>query len=123
MPCLEVPDILLDPDFAEEATLIRRVSTVNEFGEHITNEVPQQVLLVVQKVLPETLAKLPDSARLSQLITVYYRGEIQVEGPGTYADIVVVNGDRYQAISIEDGFANLPGGFTAATCALEAVSE
>ena len=123
MAKLEVPNIILDPDFCDDATLIRRASTVNEYGEQVLSETEHAIKLVVQKVLPETLSKLPEAARLSQLITVYYKGELQVEGQGEYADVIVIDGYRYEAISIDDGFSSLPQGYTAATCALQVVSE
>ena len=37
----------------------------------------------------EDITRLPEGARLSDIITVYYRGDLQPESKGGYSDLIV----------------------------------
>jgi hypothetical protein len=65
---------------------------------------------------------VPEGARLSDLIDVYYKGQLTAESPGGYADIIVWQGKRYQVFEVVEDFMNYGAGFTKAVCKLEAVN-
>ena len=122
MALIDVSDLLRDPDFTNVVTLIRRAVAVNEHGENVMTETPCYITAVVHGDNTETLDKLPEGARLSDVITVYYRGALTAERPGGYADIIVWQGKRFQVKEVAEDFMNYGAGFTKALCVLEAVS-
>ena len=122
MALIDVSDLLRDPDFTNVVTLIRRTVTVNEHGENVMTENACYITAVVQGDNTETLDKLPEGARLSDILTVFYRGTLTAERPGGYADIIVWQGKRYQVKEVVEDFMNYGAGFTKAYCVLEAVS-
>jgi len=122
MALIDVSDLLRDPDFTNVVTLIRRAVAVNEHGENVMTETPCYITAVVQGDNTETLDKLPEGARLSDVITVFYRGTLTAEWPGGYADIIVWQGKRFQVKEVAEDFLNYGAGFTKALCVLEAVS-
>lgn len=122
MALIDVSDILRDPDFTNRIQLIRRSVTVNEHGENVMAEATSYITAVVQGDNTETLTKLPEGARLSDVITVYYRGLLTAERAGGYADVVVWSGKRYQVKEVTEDFLNFGAGFTKALCVLEAVN-
>lgn len=122
MALIDVSDLLRDPDFTNVVTLIRRSVTVNVHGENVMTENACYITAVVQGDNTETLEKLPEGARLSDVLTVYYRGTLTAERPGGYADIIVWGGKRYQVKEVIEDFLNYGAGFTKAICVLEAVN-
>lgn len=119
MALLDVSGLLLDPDFTNVVTLIKRAAAVNEHGETVLTETPCYITAVVQGDNTEVLERLPQGARLSDMITVYYRGQLQAESEGGYADIIVWGGKRYQVKEVSEDFMNYGAGFTKAFCMLE----
>ena len=119
MALLDVSGLLLDPDFTNVVTLIKRLATVNQHGETVLTETPCYITAVVQGDNTEVLERLPQGARLSDMITVYYRGQLQAESEGGYADIIVWGGKRYQVKEVSEDFMNYGAGFTKAFCMLE----
>jgi len=122
MALIDVSELLTDPDFTNTVTLIRRSSTINTFGENTMIETPSTITVVVQGGNTESLERVPEGARLSDLIEVYYRGQLTVESPGGYADIIVWQGKRYQVFEVVEDFMNYGAGFTKSICKLEAVN-
>lgn len=122
MAKIDVSDLLLDPDFLDNVTLIRRSSTVDGNGEGVLSETPSTVKMCVQGANTETLQRMPEGARLSDIITVYYRGALNVESAGGYADVIVWGGKRYQVKETPEDFMNYGNGFTMANCLLEPVN-
>lgn len=119
MARIDVSDILADPDFLDSLTLIRRSSSVNEYGEHVMTESSCFIRASVQSVGTEDLQRLPEGARLQDVITVYYRGELMPERKNGYADVLVWGGKRYQVAGIDENFINFGRGFTKAMCRME----
>lgn len=119
MALLDISDIVNDPMLSDEVTLIRRTSTVNEHGENELTETQVTARMSVQGSGPEALERVPDAANLSDLITVFYQGELTAESPGGYCDVIVWKGRRYQVKAVPQNFTNFGGGFTMADCLLE----
>jgi hypothetical protein len=122
MARIDVSELLTDPDFTNSVTLIRRASSINAYGEHVMVETQSTITVVVQGTNTEDLIRMPEAARLQDLITVYYGGELMAESPNGYADIIVWQGKRYQVAMVDENFMNFGAGFTRATCKMEAVS-
>lgn len=119
MARIDVTALLQDPDFLNSVTLIRRASSVNSYGEHVMAETPTTLLAVVDTGEAEVLERMPAGARLSDIISVYYKGELRAESPGGYADVIVWNGRRYQVHEVSENYMNFGAGFTRADCLLE----
>ena len=122
MALIDVSELLTDPDFTNTVTLIRRSSTVDTYGENTMAETSSSITAVVQGANAESLERVPEGARLSDLIDVYYKGQLTAESPGGYADIIVWQGKRYQVFEVVEDFMNYGAGFTKAVCKLEAVN-
>jgi galactose-6-phosphate isomerase len=123
MALIDVSELLTDPDFTNTVTLIRRSSTVDTYGENTMVETSSSITAVVQGAAnTESLERVPEGARLSDLIDVYYKGQLTAESPGGYADIIVWQGKRYQVFEVVEDFTNYGAGFTKAVCKLEAVN-
>jgi len=122
MALIDVSELLTDPDFTNTVTLIRRASTVNTHGENVMTETQSTITAVVQGANTESLERVPEGARLSDLIDVYYKGQLTAESPSGYADIIVWGGKRYQVFEVVEDFMNFGAGFTKAVCKLEAAN-
>lgn len=123
MANIDVSDLLLDPDFVSTVTLIRRSATVDGHGENVLTEtIVPNVLMSVQGAKEESLARMPEGARLTDIITVFYRGQLTAEAENGYGDVIVWNGKRYQVKVVPQNFMNFGAGFTVADCLLEPAS-
>ena len=116
MALIDVSELLLDPDFADQAILIKRSLSVNANGEAVISEMELPVTVVIQGVNNKDLVKLPEGARLSDAITVFYAGQLQAESPDGYSDIIVWCGRRYEVGPVTENFMNHGAGFTRAIC-------
>ena len=122
MALIDTSELMVDPDFTSTVTLIRRSSVVNSYGENVLTETPSTITAVVQGASPGTLERVPEGVRLSDLIDVYYKGELFAESPGGYADVIVWGGKRYQVYEITEDYMNHGAGFTKALCKMEVAS-
>lgn len=122
MARVDVSDLLLDPDFQDSIQIVRRLSSVNEYGEMEMVERCRAASAVVQGNEIENLDRLPEGARLSDIITVYYRGKLYPERPGGYADVVLWAGNRYQVRDVTENYMNWGAGWTKARCFMEEVN-
>lgn len=122
MALIDVSELLTDPDFTNTVTLIRRASSINAYGENTMTETSSSITAIVQGANTETLERVPEGARLSDLIDVYYKGQLHAESPSGYADVVVWGGKRYQVFQVVEDFMNFGAGFTKAVCKLEPVN-
>jgi hypothetical protein len=125
MANIDVSVLLSDPLFTDTFTLIRRAVTVNAYGETVITETSSPITACVQGIDPEKLSKIATDARLSSGVEVWYNGRFHVDAVGGYSDIIIWNGERYEAISIDENFINYGsnGGWTHATFGIKAVSR
>lgn len=125
MANVDVTALLSDPDFVDTFTIIRRTASVNAYGETVIVETSSPITACVQGIDPEKLAKIATDARLSGGVEVWYNGRINVDPTGGYSDIIIWNGERYEAVSIDENFINYGtnGGWTHATFVLKPVSR
>lgn len=119
MANIDVSFLMEDADFVDPIQIIKRQASINSFGENILTETVIDAIASVQGLDFETLKRYADSARLDDLITVYYKGQLNALTPSGYADIVVWKGSRYHVKNVTENFYNFGAGFTVAVCELE----
>lgn len=115
---IDVSDLLLDPDFAQQLTVYTRSATVNQYGENELTETTKIITASVQAGDGEMLNRLPHGAQLRDWITVYSKYHFTTDGSGRYADIVLWEGKRYNVQLLTD-YSNWGDGYTMADCLLE----
>lgn len=120
MAGIDTSDLLFDPDFMDFVYLIRRVSAVNSKGvnELIETLLPKNVLMSVHNGAGNFLKRLPDSARLTKSINVYYHGTLIDATTTNYCDVIIWRNQRY-LVSVVDSFENWGAGYCHALCTLE----
>lgn len=114
MAIIDVTELLGDADFVDSFSVIRRVNSVNNYGENALSESTISAVGSIQPASPDDMQRLPDSVRRRDAITVYSVTRIS---PDAYPDVVVWNGKKYQAQTSED-FGNYGAGYTKAICTL-----
>lgn len=123
MPTLDVTDVLLDPDFCETLTVIRRqegplVKGRPSITETTISPAPVGVVLA-QSDAP--IQRGPDQQNLPRLIQVHtpfrLRGPSKdpVSGAIYQPDIIVWGGDRFVVNKVQD-FSRFGRGFIQADC-------
>lgn len=123
MAKIDVSFLLTDPDFTDKVTLIKRASTINQWGEQVITDTSSTITAVVQGPSTEILARFPNMAQLSDAISVWYKGQLTAQSAGGYGDVIVWAGKRYQVKEVSEDFANWGEGWTMALCELEPVSN
>jgi hypothetical protein len=121
MPLLDVTSVLLDPDFAEPVTVLRRRENNNDYGEVEISEERIPVIGVVTSG-GSPLERRPDGQIWPYAITVHTI--FRLIGPsrdgdrpaGHYQpDVVLWNGARYLVHRLSD-YSNFGAGFVSADC-------
>ena len=115
---IDVSELMDDPDFCTTITVLRRTSTVGTTGRNALAENPNTVTAIVQAGNGETLKRLPESAQLSDWITVYSKFVFTADGMGQYPDIVQWNSKRY-VVKLKIDYSNWGEGYTRADCLIE----
>lgn len=116
MALIDVSEVLDDPDFLDTITIVRVVAAVNAYGENELTESSFEAPAVVQPASPDTLARLPDSVRSQDAITVWYKGLLKSSaGADSYPDKVVWGGYTF-VVHATDPFNNYGAGYVEATC-------
>jgi hypothetical protein len=114
MAIIDVTELLGDADFVDSFSVIRRVNSVNNYGENVLSESTISAVGSIQPSSPDDMQRLPDSVRRRDAITVYSVTRIS---PDAYPDVVLWGGKKYQAQTSED-FGNYGAGYTKAICTL-----
>lgn len=107
MPLLDVSEVIDDPDFADTFEVIRRVETVNSFGEStVVEDSTEGVSGVVCMASPEDLERLAEEDRQHKVISVVTRYRLRgvsKESGSTYKpDIILWAGSHYEVKWIDD---------------------
>lgn len=128
MAMLDVADILTDPDFLSEIILIRRRYPVPELvdarGRTIFIEEPQGLVwAVVVDIGGEYLTREAGGAYHVDKLTVFYRGELIINRPPYYSDIIIWNNKRYVVDNLFTDALNWGKGWTKAECIQEDLHE
>lgn len=95
MARIDVSELMTDPDFVNAFTLVRRTPTVNDFGENTFTEVLSVAIGSVQSPGKETLQRLPEGVKLSNVKTIYTKAVMTAN-----QDQIVWEGQRYNIYSV-----------------------
>jgi hypothetical protein len=124
MALQDLAQYMIDPDFVDEVTLIRRTpQEISDKGRSSFVETASQVYMCVQGRGTEKLNRTSDSAWLTDAMDFYYAGTLYAASPGGYADVIVWKGRRYQVEEVPEDFSNYGSGWTHAIGRLEAVNN
>lgn len=115
---LDVTELLFDPDFVDDLTLIRREATVNAFGENIITEITFNTIGSVQPASGKTISRLPDALRVANISSFWIKADIIVDGTGKYPSIISFRGKRYQVQTVSD-WQNYGAGWNEGTAVAE----
>jgi galactose-6-phosphate isomerase len=119
MPFLDVTDVILDPDFADDISVVRRTETVNGFGEPVITTQQFDGLSGVVTPMNNKLRRGEDESnmeeRVSVVTTFLLRGPSRTGGVDTQPDIVIWNGGSYVVSSLND-YARFGSGHCQAEC-------
>jgi galactose-6-phosphate isomerase len=121
MAQIDVTELLCDPDFVDEISLITRKPSVNLYGELSVEETVTDSIGSVQPASGKVLQRLPEAMRLNDMSTFWFKGQIIASEPGKYASILVFKGKRYQVQSIQD-WSNFGAGYTEGLCVAEVIA-
>lgn len=116
---INVADVLADPDFVEEVTVLRRTLTMTA-GVASYGELEEAIFASIQPASGEDLKTLPEGHQLDDAIMVYTTAELRADAPSRAADGLVVRGRRYIVRSVPQPFRQW--GYTGAVATAEAVS-
>jgi len=119
MPLLDVSDVLLDPLFNEQLTVIRRTEIVDNEGVASFVEQTLHPTGVVTQGNPQSVARAPDyTAARGNILVHAYNFVLRDPSTGLASDIVVWQGERYTVQRTYD-WSTYGKGFTVAECELQ----
>lgn len=118
MAQIDVSDLLSDPDFVDQITVIRRKSVVNSRGENIIEETSICSYGSVQPSSAKTILRLPEALRSSDVRSFYLKLDIVQDSSSAYPDILVFAGKRFQVIS-QAPWLNFGQGWNEGICVAE----
>ena len=121
MGFIDVSELLTDVDFTDAVTRIRRSSSVTSDGLNSVTETSETITVVIYTLGKNQLQLVPEGVRVTDAIAVYHQGQIQNEGPGEYADMIVWGGQRYKATAVLEDWMHMGAGFTVTLCVRETV--
>lgn len=101
MARIDVSELMVDPDFISSFSVARRSSTVNQYGENeLTETIINNVSGSVQSAGKETIRRLPEGVKISNVKTIYTKTLLIADANGTgYADQIIFDGLRFNVIS------------------------
>ncbi len=118
MANVDVTPLMYDPDFVDPIVVIRRQTTVNDFGENVTTECTYNFIGSVQPASGKALSRLPDGLQVADVTSFWIKGPITVSGAGKYPDILVFRGKRFQVRQVND-WTNFGVGWSEGLCVAE----
>jgi galactose-6-phosphate isomerase len=128
MPDLDVSDLLTDPDFAEELTIIRRAVTINTHGRQQVAEttISPKPWGVVLPQSDQPLQRGPDQQSLPMLLQVHTKFRLRsasIVGTQEYQpDLLIWNGSRFLVNRVYP-FSHFGQGFIVADCSSMTTTE
>lgn len=116
MPDIDVTDLLVDPDFCETVTLIRRSQTIDNNGVASNVETSSQITAVVT-AMDGDMVRQPEGEYAKNSIVVHSITRLRGVTPGAVPDIIVWHGNNY-IVKRSNDWSDFGAGFTSATCTL-----
>lgn len=124
MPLLDVTEVLLDPDFADDSLICRRqIQTTDDdnFPINTPQEVPFSGVVTVDRSLEARRMAAGQNINGAILIVTQFRltqGSKSInDGPNLDADLVIYNGGLYR-VTFVDPYTRYGAGFVQAHCEL-----
>jgi len=100
MARIDVSELMTDPDFVMTFTIVRRVPTVNTFGENTLAETTVNAVGSIQAATGETAKRLPDGVQLSNFKTIFTKAVIKADAAGKYVDQIEIKGQRFNVFQV-----------------------
>jgi galactose-6-phosphate isomerase len=113
MPQLDVTDILLDPEFAERFTVLRRTEIVTSFGKSVVTSQELSAIGVITAGPDDRLTREADYQAMTKSIVIVTKFPLRGPAPGFQADIILWHGDKF-LISLLDDYSGYGPGFVQA---------
>lgn len=102
MATLDLTDIVMDGDFADAFTIVRRVQTISDSGRATNSETQVPASGSVQAASGRTLELFPDLARTSGQVEIYTTAVLRAAADGAAADDILFAGARYTVVGVRD---------------------
>lgn len=118
MGLIDTTELLFDPDFVDALTLIRRVPSVDSFGQSSTTDTPFATIGSIQPITGKAAQRLPEELQFSDVRSFWIKATIQTDGSGIYPDLISWNGENY-AIKIVFAWTNWGAGWCEGVCVRE----
>ncbi len=115
---VDVSGVLLDPDFIDRMCVVSRLPSVNSHGELILNESTIDSWGSVQPASGRAVQRLPESLRVANVTSFWFKGTIVASEPGKYASVLTFKGRRY-AVQFVFDWTNWGAGWCEGTCVAE----
>lgn len=117
MPLIDVTDVLSDPDFVDDFTVIRSTRTVDQHGHAI--DLPGQFYTFgsIQPTNGNTLMLLPEAERVGSFITIYTMFPLISLSDTTAPDRIIWHNKTYQVKMLND-WTDYGQGWVRAICEL-----
>lgn len=117
MALIDVSELLTDPDFVDDITVLRSVRSVNDVGRAVDTPGAYYTYGCVQPAKEVQLLQIPDLERAGSYISVVTPFRLLALTETTAPDQVVWNGKYYQVSVVRD-WTNYGEGFVEAICQL-----
>jgi hypothetical protein len=118
MAQVDVSAAMLDPDFVQSVTILRRSPTVDQYGQ---NQLLDKIIPTIGSVQPATgkaLMRLPEAFRVADVKSFWLKDTIVADSRCQYPDVLVADGQRY-AVQLVFDWSDWGQGWTEGTCVRE----
>ena len=117
MPLVDVTELLSDPDFVEDFTVIRSTRTMDQHGRVVDLPGQYSTYGSIQPTSGSTLMILPEAERVGAFITVVTMFPLIALSDTTAPDRIIWHNKTYQVKLLND-WTDYGQGFVSAVCEL-----
>lgn len=121
MPTLDVSDIIADPEFADDITVIRSFRTVNSAGRAVDSPGYYYTYGCVQPAPQSVLLQLPEAERVGSFISVVTPFRLIPLTDTTAPDQVLWSNRTYRVKMVRD-WSTYGSGFVEGICELTSMT-
>lgn len=118
MANIDVTELMMDPDFVDPIQIVTRVPYVDFRGQNHIRETILESFGSVQPADFNTIQRLPETLRVANVSSFWFKGNIIASQPGKYSSILIFKGLRYQVQTVAD-WSNFGRGYSEGTCIVE----
>lgn len=102
MALIDLTEIVMDPDFGDSFTIVRRGQVIDDHGRASQTEALSSAFGSVQAASGKTLELFPDLARTSGQVEIYTTTALRAAADGRAADDILWAGMRYTVVAVRD---------------------